>query len=495
MAFSVELTDGTTTIDFLETVPSGSSAVFLDDNGLEIEAAERTTEYVASYLGDILSEQRLTKRRVTLRFSVVGTTEGNIFSLLSSISNLVNRSTTKIVTKVVGKQAELVVQFPGSTNDNYFRVLSGEVTVPDYVYGVAGILQKTVLDDTSYFIVRGCTLSLECLPSVAKQTSLIFSLSNTGLYAVPLTNHYGTDVTTPIAVDNTLEGSSYHNGVHFGDIGGDLPIPGILFFTEQVDSMSRIWVAHSEVSGAGFNDKYCIAIEGESTPLSSGGLLNVSTPTASSFSNGQYREFDIAAGDDDAFIKYAIPAANIEPGIYRVMVRWYVSPGSKMIISADISDNYGLLITKGEPVLAAQGAFHNDLGVFAIPQKLLDADSPMAHTITLNMHNTDTSAITDIGLDAIYLYNQSGGYRVLDIPNMYGIGGESFVDDAWLDMTYMNISSTQAAVVSPYFAPIYLQPGAVEQRLALFLMSDLGFTGRQYMSLQLKVPNLYSFFV
>lgn len=494
MAFEVSLQNSTESVDFLDSSPA-AAGVYLDDDGLQLDPPERTTEYVASYQGDIIVEERLTKRTVTLQFSIIATTQAGIYSTLSKISRIVNRSTTRIITKAAGQLAELVIQFPGSTNDNYLRVLSGEVSVPPYVFGVAGLLQKVHWNGTDYFILRGCKLELTCLPAIAEQSSIVPNETNPDLITVSLTNVHGTN--TVLQIDNTLDsvGGGTHNGARFSGLAGDLPLPVIIRLDAAVaETYTKIYIAHSEISGASFNDKFCYALEAES-PSGAGGIISGTSTADATMSAGNYYAFGVAAGDDDAFLSYYI--SPLERGIYRAIARFRTPPPSSVIMQARISaGGSGLedvFFTPGEYIINADAKYYIDLGAFFLPHRLDDLFSPATLAISLVFNNTGASQ-ANLQMDAIYLYNQSLGYRVLEIPGLSADPGNDYYDDGWLEKTYIDFGNANASILTPYFSPIFLQP-SVSQRLSFLFVDDIGKVEKSTADLNLRVPSLYSFFV
>lgn len=493
MGFSVQIINNKEIVDFLSRTPT-SAGCYLDDEGVEISPPEYSNEYVATYKGDVISQSRATKRQILLKFSILAVNQQDIGTTIAKINRMVNRSTTKFIVPVAGAFAQLVMEFPGSTDKNYSRILTGTLELPNFIYGVSGLLQKVVYDGRSYYILRGCTLVLECLPYVARQNYLS---SYTTLQQIPLSTPQNTQSLGPVWVYNSWEHGSTtkYNGVNFGDleIYGDVPLPYFINFHRNGYDAHKTYIFHSEIASASTRDLYSLGLEGESY-TDSGYLDTESTPSDTNCSYGQYLQFTLLntqKGASSTYVGWDFSGiAAPERGVYRAIARFRNAINSGVVV-------YGGLQLQdveeiGEKVINVSGGYYLDLGIFNMPFGLADVPNMGWHQFNLHFDN-QSGADRTIQLDAVYLFNQSCGFRLIETPD--DVIKTELYDDAWKDVVYANYSSLDYPLLKGYFSPIEITPGMVEQRLSfMFTVNGQAINRNMTFDVYLYVPNLFSFF-
>jgi len=161
MAFVLQLSDGTTTVDFLGS--SGTSWCLLADGGLVIKNPSRKEQWSGGGLwkqGQRLSHVSYENRRISIRFEIVGNNWNNVLDKKTQISQLLD---TAMEDQLNGYSPSVYLKYQinSTTYSVYFDVLSGEVEIPDDIMSVEKMNWQKAGGQVS---LKDCVVELECSP-------------------------------------------------------------------------------------------------------------------------------------------------------------------------------------------------------------------------------------------------------------------------------------------------------------------------------------------
>ena len=261
MAYTLQLTDGTTTVDFLGS--SGTSWCLLEDGGLSIEQpqpksiwAGRTT---ATH-GRRLTSSAYDNRRVTITFEIVGTTRANILDKQQDIiSILENAKRRQMYNTAMAVTLEYKVD--NATASVYFDVLSGELRIPDDFMS----LEKQQWMKGSQYTVKGWVLELMCKPFA--RGAEVNIVSSQTVYAI--------------------DDATYNNYVSWSGsaILGDVPGPlRIRYQNTYTTAAQDLYVGLRDM---GTLASFPHVLESADATLLQGGSMGGSTATWSSIATGE----------------------------------------------------------------------------------------------------------------------------------------------------------------------------------------------------------------
>lgn len=214
MAWVVKIqTENYNDYDFM----AAASNYALLDEGIQISPIQYERKYTKAaenYLGEEVVEEVPKNREIIIKFRVSGTTRDNMAQNISNLHQAVRSA-------LDGDIVTFALQLDGMTAPRYFRVITGEVIMPDNFMSVAGVHVQEIINGTLKYALYDMELKLEVKPSA-------FTADPDGgsLTSLPLNNPNGTNVTTGITIapvrDTT---SSKHSYAYWSSsaVGGDLP--------------------------------------------------------------------------------------------------------------------------------------------------------------------------------------------------------------------------------------------------------------------------------
>jgi len=152
MAWTVQLTDGTTTFDCNDL-----SNTWVNENGFQCPPPTSRTSYTGDNLfrhGSDLISLAYNNRTVQINFQVLGSSTDNLATRIQSVHTLL-RKAKEFSTVGVGNQVQVKFQWNSATNPVYFNVLQGDLDLGPTMMGV--FLQK-------HTRLRDARLIVECEP-------------------------------------------------------------------------------------------------------------------------------------------------------------------------------------------------------------------------------------------------------------------------------------------------------------------------------------------
>ena len=462
MAFLLQLTDGTDTIDFI------SEDFRVEDGGLQISPPEEVQTWTdpSSAGGAQLVDHRNGNREITVSFHIAGANRTTIRQGINRI-NAITRAAIQHSLGLGSKRVTLKYAWDGVTEVDHFEVLSGQLTLPDDVLSVEKLHTKW----GDQFKLRGCQLNL-----VVSPTAYGLSPSTDELIELPLTNRNGTDVTGGLSIlpftdardikiydtyyiDNYVEIKGAHitgdtpgklriqvssnaNG-HDADrftIGAHVKNNGNLFFHWADSNVEMLTL------GSQFNTTYSLgnSVWRSSTLVKqwSGGLWRIKLTTPEVYESKKYRVF---------------MTTGYWPFFYPTKVQMQLRVESQM----------GVLMAEGpivEQYASSSGhALIMDMGVVQLPPHSPKLPTPQDVYLKLYvLGGAEWDYVLTVG--HIWLVPVDSGYRVLRLQNPlsnYISLYPTVVDDNWNDLAYVtnDFGEKSIAAVQAMYAPIKLTPG------------------------------------
>lgn len=161
MAHVLELSDGSTTIDFVDS--SGTSWCLIEDGGLHIERPRKKTTWTGGYIGysgmSAIGEI-YENRKITLTFEVVGDDYDDVANMLTSIVRLLRQSLERSMYPDKVPQVYLKYQIDTLSNPVYFDVITGNMELPPNIMSLEALSWVKGSQQT----IKGFELELVCKP-------------------------------------------------------------------------------------------------------------------------------------------------------------------------------------------------------------------------------------------------------------------------------------------------------------------------------------------
>ena len=459
MAHILELSDGTTTIDFLDS--SGTSWCLLEDGGLLIEnpgVRETWSQGAHGYSGRVLSGVTYENRRVELTFEIVGDDWDDIFDMKNSIASLINQA--QVSQLIMGTTAPVYLKFQIDTTSNpvYFDVKSGKVSLPGDIMSV----EKLLWEKGTQYTLKGCTLELTCAPFARGDE-------------VTLVN--GTTI-------NAADDDYYNNYVALtgSSIDGDVPGPlRVRALGGNTHSINNMWVGLRDVATV---SSFVNVLEAEDgTYVTYGGTLSSQSVNYSG---------DPGTGSGGYAVTYSKTAAGGVAPQYNPLVSWNPSSGSAQNIKGRVrvlavgtfptTSKFGFchlhkVGTPAEPVFVrGQGAGILDLGIYdLVPYSVEYGDTTEARTFYI-MYSADDTSAQAITLDAVYfLPADDYKFRKYIEQHSSGLGSsiQGFEDLGNPDVVRLVTGSTNVShSVDRYGLPLHVNPGQDSRLYFMFTKAD-----------------------
>lgn len=160
MAYVLRLSDGTTTVDFMEE--SGTSWCRLEDGGLFIGHPPEKSTWSGTRSathGRRLSNKVYDNRTIKIRFEIGGTTKSNILDKQQTIHRLLENAVER---QIYNTAYEVYLEYQVDTTSGSikFTVVSGELAPPDDFMS----LEKQTWEKAGGYTVKGWELTLVCNP-------------------------------------------------------------------------------------------------------------------------------------------------------------------------------------------------------------------------------------------------------------------------------------------------------------------------------------------
>ncbi len=169
MAWIVQLTDGTTTVDLHD-----GTARRLMENGFDAPVPPRRLATTGANLfrhGSDLVERRYENRRVTVAYEIIGTSADDLAAKVAAVDDALERA-AEHAAHGLGAQWQLKYQWDGASTPVYFNVIEG-------AQQLGPTLQNALL--AKHFRIRNVRLELLCEPlAVGTEETLENWLNNPG---------------------------------------------------------------------------------------------------------------------------------------------------------------------------------------------------------------------------------------------------------------------------------------------------------------------------
>jgi len=221
MAYVLQLSDGTNTIDFLGS--SGVSWCLLEDGGLEITNPTKREMWSGSgawRFGRELASFAYDNRKIRITFEIVGDDRDDILDKKTALVNLIELARDSQI-RSLATPVYLKYQLDNTTNHVYFDVLDGELTLPLNIMSLEALSWTVGSGQPS---IKGFSLELTCKPFARGEAVQL--VSGTTVYPVDDTsrNNYvswnGSAVKGDIAGPLTVRFLNTSSGIPNTDIYG-----------------------------------------------------------------------------------------------------------------------------------------------------------------------------------------------------------------------------------------------------------------------------------
>jgi hypothetical protein len=162
MAYILELTDGTTTVDFIDECGT-SPWVNLEEGGLIIAFPTKKQTWAGGAVwrqGRTLSQHSYENRTITLNVEIGGTTWDAIFDQITEINRLLAKARESQLTGL-SADVELKYQIDTVSNPVWFDILDGDLVVPQDIMSVE---KQSWVKCTNHKVLKGCSLVLQAKP-------------------------------------------------------------------------------------------------------------------------------------------------------------------------------------------------------------------------------------------------------------------------------------------------------------------------------------------
>jgi hypothetical protein len=492
MAFVVQLTDGTDTVDFM------TDGFQLEDGGLQVSPPEEEQSWTdpSEQGGAALVSSRFGNRTISLVHQVGGATRAELKAGVNKINQLLatarQHSLGKTATRVTFKYG-----WDGASEVDNFEVLTGTLHLPDDVMSVEKMHSKWRGD---IFAIKGCELEL-----IVSPYAYGLSPSTDNLIELPLTNRNGSNVTGGLLItpftdtdDPNLRSGSYVDNyveIDGDDILGDAPAK-VKLVIKGLSSENRVWI------GAG---------EKITAPL----LFKVTDPVVELMPGGSFSAVSYAVGRTrpyQAWVRSGIPRTSTER-VFRVKLtdverygslkyRVFIDTGNwpytyltqtpmqvRVETEAGYALSYGPIVEQYNPGYLSR-AMIQDLGVVTLPPFSAKVPSPRDVYLALYMQGASYQDYW-FALSSIRLVPTQNGYREIVIPggaDMHTSGNAAhLVDDGWNEITYVTWTGGDASpIAKALYAPIFLTPGKT-QRVYVHTGADNLITSSVFKQMQVQV--------
>lgn len=456
MAFVLNMTDGTDTVNFMAT------ATLLADGGFDIGLAKEKIVWASSMTearGQQFIKTAMENRECKIKFRLRGTIP-EIIAIVTKINSILHQARTRYKYGY-GSRSQLVYQWDGATSATYFEIFNGYLDLPPDVLSVKQIHNVDAASDVSIHTV---TLKLVLSPY-----GYAMSPINGSPVALSLANS-GSKTTSPLAFVNAHDDGYNWVTIEDTDVPGDGPafLKLQFAFSSAADVPDRLYIGHRIRLGA-----FDQILEAESGNIhgTPAGYTNTASGSAS---NDSYVDVDttLSGTDRDEFRWTVDP--NDYRGIFRVLAHGYggADYDADMLYAARAGD-HRTRYRKGELYQAI-----TDLGSIQIPSSSLDGLATLADVeiaVLGRVRTSDPAVDIDYQLDFVQLLPICGGYRVLVNAAPLNYAGDTFVDDGWNNQYYQTINYEKStAQYHAKLRPIMLEPGA--DQWLYFALSSYGFT-------------------
>jgi len=453
MAHTLQLSDGSTTVDFLGS--SGTSWCLLADGGLLIERPNISEEWSGNrtpYSGGEVVSFVYNNRTVSVTFEIVGDTWDDILDEKTGISKLIDQARMSYSNPGTLRKVYLKWQLDTASKPVYFDVLSGSISSPDDIMS----LEKLTWMKGSQISLKECTMSLTCKPFARGDQ-------------VTLVN--GTDI------DNTTDSFPRVNYVTItgSNVLGDVPGPLSFKLTENTSSygnLSKFWYGLRE-NYTGFTnileaEDMTIGLSGTPTTGAdfSGATVAAGDGTTVAWSN---KVLSTTTGDQVLSYDFSSNDNGYEQaGNVRVFLVGDLQFQNK--IQFQLSIYYGsgdeIRFPWVRPLDNSFGmAQVCDVGVISLTPSMIEYGEGVGGFDIRIYARADTSDAVWFSIDAIFLMpTDEGKYRHVVDPNGYGLSetyGRSIHDDGVNDIVrgYYTGSGNYLKALTKYGAPIHITPG------------------------------------
>lgn len=469
MAFVLQLTDGTTTIDFM------TEDYHVEDGGLQISTPEKVQTWTepSSAGGKKLTSNKYGNRTIDVTFHVSGTTRALIRDKINAINIILQKAIDHSLGNIPDR-VTLRYAWDGVSEVSNFEVFSGDLTLPDDVLSVE-MLQSTwtdTLNDT-YYRVRGCQLELTVSPDAYGVDP-----STGSLIELPLTNRNGTDVTGGIIVKPFTDTRSITAGGYYidsyveidgADIDGDMLAKTRIEIQYQGTNpkIDRILIGAHEKNTAKLFYHWTDA---NFTVYHSGSQYLWSTYMGgSTFNTTAFSPSQLLYQGAPWMLNIVNPE-NFKSEHYRLLWHTGATAHTTSYLHRAILGSTDLTpIVKGPYTTNYYGSSNRvgstlDMGVLQVPPHSNSIPNPADLRIYPELRATQAGLANYYSTSICYvaLFPVELGYRVLRTPDMIGnYVNPTLIDDSWANISYIDNSGYDGsrAVVEPMFTPVALSPG------------------------------------
>lgn len=465
MAFVLQITDGSETIDFV-----GGSNFGIQDGGFDIGTAQKTQEYAVGRPGPWFEPANVEyqTRPATIRFFVYGATRSAILSNLNKLERLLRRAEARERIGA-GRRVELQYRWDGATGTTFFEVLGGQVSFATDVFSVKGMHFKVDTDfrveaelqlDLSPF---GYGLSLETAPGAAQE----LELSNPNV---------GSPQTGGILVENPFAGNHNYVEIAQSEVGGAAQPFFTKIIVNGVNATSAYTLWRQMFIGHRVSPfPTTLLYEGENF---AGGTPTPNTRAEGGASGGSIAYWTTtttaAPQYDDIFpaIYWSFTAA-ANAGLYYAFIK---ANGADYSTAAHFAVGFADYAQQGYRLLSewvkprSSNLEHIPVGIVRLPPDHLlnDQGTPYPSFLSLFFAMDSGQSGVETEIDFMSLLPIDDGLRVWTarpvsaVANLEG----DLVDDSWQGIQYLDRNS-DGLLSTPFYgmlSPIKLEPN-VAQRL------------------------------
>jgi hypothetical protein len=467
MPFTLELTDGTDTVDFI------TEDFQVEDGGLQVTPPEEVQTWTdpSTEGGSRLVDSRLGNRTITITFQISGQDRQDIRQGINRINALLRTATLHSLGQGEDR-VSLLYGWDGVNEVDNFEVFYGKLVLPDDVLSVEKMLTTWGSGEAVVYRLRGCQLTLTVSPHA-------YGLSpSTGtLIELPLSNRNGTNVTGGLIVHNftdprvgfTYNGNYVDNYVDIlgEDILGDSPAKVRIEIRENFSNASEldmVRIGAHENNGVKTHFHWAdsdVSLFIPGAPQSNGSYVlggtywRANAATSRTYT-GRFWRVRIQNPENYGSKKYRVfMSTGFWPMFYRT--------GTPMQLTVT-NDQY-MTLAEG-PIMeqhwsSSGHAMIQDLGVIQLPPYSPKLPNPQDIYLTLNLLGGGPQDYL-LSLNYIWLLPVEAGYRVLKLHDglvnfipSYG----TLVDDNWEGLSYLTGAAGSVSAVQDMFAPITLTPG------------------------------------
>ena len=457
MAHILEISDGTTTINFVDS--SGTSWCLIEDGGLVINPPSKRVTYTGGYLGysgqvpvDVVYESRT----ISITFEVVGDDRDDIVDKLIGIGRLLNQVAQQSMYSDRVGSVYLKYQIDTLTNPVYFDIINGDLALPANLMSLESLNWVKNTQDT----IKGFELTLKCKP-LARGAEVRLSGDPTNLDAT--------------------DDDYYTNGVTFSaaNVNGDVPGPvRVVLVGDAADTGGSPARDHVYIGmRSSYNSNFAHVLEAEDGSEVS--VVGGSTTSQSTDYSG-----DPGTGSGGYAVTWTFTSTVLEPLISWTLTQTQTTNSKGKVRALAVGRfpttcKYRLRpnmtgATADSPYDWYRPEEYNsgkstilDMGVIdVVDRPFIDGETPVAAGITFQA-KPDTSTSTTVILDALILIPADDykfrRYDLREGDGPYDDGG--FEDVGKLDIARVTDTSGNVGIgINAEGQPMYIDP-AVDTRL------------------------------